>query len=202
MIERLFMIKYTIEAFNASEESLSPVILLSDAFLSHLYETVDIEKIEFDAKKRKITPLGNEKRHFTGLLSEGGVAKTRDPELYKKWIKKVSEKIEKTSKNYEFFEYKENKESDTLLISFGIVSRIISPLKDNYSIFRPIRLFPVLEKKLKEVADKHQKIVVIEMNEGQYKNEVERVLERKVDLIKQTGGKLDLKQIRSELNEL
>jgi len=194
--------KYTIKAFNASEESLSPVILLSDAFLSHLYETVDVEKIEFDIKKRKISPLGDKKRHFTGLLSEGGVPKTRDPELYKKWMEKMSEKIEKTSKNYEFFDYKENEESDTLLISFGIVSRIISPLKDNYSIFRPIRLFPVLEKKLKEVADKHEKIVVIEMNEGQYKNEVERVLERKVNLIKQTGGKVDLKQIRRELDEL
>lgn len=192
--------KYTIEAFNASEESLSPVILLSDAFLSHLYETVDIKSIDFGIKERNFKPLGDEKRHFTGLLSKSGIPQTRDSDLYKKWMKKMTEKIEKTSKNYKFFEYNENKESDTLLIAFGITSRIIAPLKENYSIFRPVRLFPILEDKLKEAAEKHKKIVVIEMNEGQYKNEIERVLERKVSLIKQTGGKISLKDIKRELN--
>ncbi|MBD3156186.1 MAG: 2-oxoacid:acceptor oxidoreductase subunit alpha [Candidatus Aenigmarchaeota archaeon] len=194
--------KYTIEAFNASEESLSPIILLSDAFLSHLYETVDIESINFKIKQRHLKPLGDEKRHFTGLLSKGGIPQTRNSDLYKKWIQKMKEKIEKTSKNYEFFEYIENKDSDTLLIAFGITSRIISPLKENYSIFRPIRLFPILEEKLKEVAEKHKKIVVIEMNEGQYKNEIERVLERKINLIKQTGGSLSLRQIKRELDDI
>ncbi len=35
--------RYTIEAFNAAEESRSPVILLLDGFLAHLSETVDLE---------------------------------------------------------------------------------------------------------------------------------------------------------------
>ena len=37
--------EYTIQAFNAAEESRSPVILLSDAFLGHLNEVVDLDEI-------------------------------------------------------------------------------------------------------------------------------------------------------------
>jgi len=192
--------KYTIEAFNASEESRTPVILLSDAFLSRLYETVDIEKIDFKIKKRSFKPLGDEKRHFTGLLSEGGVARTRDYKLYRRWIENMKKEIGKVAENYNFFEYMENKDADTLLISFGITSRIISPLKEKYSIFRPIRLFPVLEEEIKEAAEKHEKIIVLEMNQGQYKKEIERILRMDVKLINPVGGRISLKEIRGELS--
>ena len=40
--------RLTVTAFNAAEESLSPVILLSDAFLSHLYEVVDLQGIDVE----------------------------------------------------------------------------------------------------------------------------------------------------------
>jgi len=192
--------KYTIEAFNASEESRTPVILLSDAFLSRLYETVDIEKIDFKIKSRSFKPLGDEKRHFTGLLSEGGVARTRDYKLYRRWIENMKKEIGKVAENYNFFEYMENKDADTLLISFGITSRIISPLKEKYSIFRPIRLFPVLEEEIKEAAEKHEKIIVLEMNQGQYKKEIERILRMDVKLINPVGGRISLKEIRGELS--
>ena len=49
--------RYTIEAFNASEESLSPVILYSVAFLIHLHETVDLTKIKTKIKPTKRFPL-------------------------------------------------------------------------------------------------------------------------------------------------
>jgi len=43
--------------FNAAEESLSPVILLADAFLSHLYEMVDLEGITMDITPRSKEPV-------------------------------------------------------------------------------------------------------------------------------------------------
>lgn len=192
--------KYTVEAFNASEESLSPVIVLSDAFIAHLYETVDLEKIYFKLKGRTIKPLGDEKRHFTGLLSENGIPKTKDSRLYKKWINNIKSKITKIAAKHNYFEYIENKKSDILLIAFGITSRAILPLRKKYSIFRPIRIFPVLEKEIKQAANKHEKIVVLEMNEGQYKNEIERILKRGIHSINPVGGKINLKEIKGELN--
>ncbi len=191
--------KYTIEAFNAAEESQSPVILLSDAFLSRLYETVSLGA-EIKNKERKRAPFGEQTRHFTALLNDNGALKTRDSEFYKKWIKQIKEKMKKTAENYEYYEYLENKKSKTLLISYGIISRVLYELKDKYAIFRPIRLFPVIEK-IKGIADKYERIVVIEMNNGQYVKEIEQVLKRPVQLISQLGGRINVKEIKQGLEQ-
>lgn len=193
--------KYTIEAFNLAEESLSPVILLTDGQLSHMYETVDLSKIKFEIKKRKLEKLGEGKRHFTGLTSNGGLPDTRDSEVYRKWYEKRKEEVLEKAKDYNFYEYLENKESKVLLIAYGITSRVISSLKDKYSIFRPIRLFPVVEE-LKKISEKYDEVIVIEMNDGQYRHELEAFLKRDVKLIKQLGGKISLKEIEDELSRL
>jgi 2-oxoglutarate ferredoxin oxidoreductase subunit alpha len=194
---------YTIEAFNAAEESQTPVILLSDAFLARMYETLDIMNIPLKLKSRERNPFtqNDPSLHITGLLSKDGLPQTVNAEYYKEWLKKTQEKIKNVSKNYNFYEYIENKNSDILLIAYGITSRVIYDLKNKYSIFRPIRLFPIIEK-LKDIAKKYKKIVVIEMNAGQYKKEVEHLLEKHIDFIPQLGGQLNLEEIKEKLEDL
>ncbi|MBW3015406.1 2-oxoacid:acceptor oxidoreductase subunit alpha [Candidatus Woesearchaeota archaeon] len=191
--------KYTIEAFNASEESLSPVILLSDGFLGLMYETVELDKIKHNLKIRKKVALGKGAGHFAGILNENGNAKTKDSAYYKKWMQDYKKEILETAKRYNFYEYIENKKSDTLLIAYGITSRVIMPLKEEYSIFRPIRIWPFLEDELMIIARNYKKIIVIEMNEGQYKKEVERVLKRDIKFINCNGGQLSLEEIKSRI---
>ncbi|MDP7179900.1 MAG: 2-oxoacid:acceptor oxidoreductase subunit alpha [Candidatus Woesearchaeota archaeon] len=191
--------KYSIEAFNAAEESRSPVILLLDGFLGHLSETVDVEGVDIKVKPREMKPLGSGTRHFTGLLSKDGIPHTKDPVYYRKWYADYKKRINDVAKKYNFYEYLENKDSDTLLISFGIASRVILPLKKEYSIFRPIRIFPMLDSELKKVCEKYKRIVVIEMNDGQYKGEVEKVLKREVEGIAVLGGEIKLKDIKEKL---
>ena len=191
--------KYAVEAFNAAEESLSPVTILSDDYISHLYETVDIDVIEIKIKNRDREPLGTGTRHFTGLLSKYGDPRTKDWKFYRKWIKGIKEKIENVAKNYSFYEYIENKNAETLLIAYGITSRVILPLKEKYSIFRPIRIFPFLENELKAISTKYKRIVVVEMNNGQYKNEVERILKRDVELISIQGGAIRVSDVEEML---
>jgi len=190
--------KYTIEAFNAAEENQGPVILLSDGFIGHLYETVDLESIKFKIKDRKTIPFGQSNRHYTGLVSKNNIPKTKDFQACRDWLEKVKERMEKVAKNYNFYEYLENKKADTLLIAYGITSRVILPLKNKYSIFRPIRMFPVLEEELKKVAKKYKKIIVIEMNDGQYAKEIERTLKREITSIPVLGGTINLKELREK----
>jgi pyruvate/2-oxoacid:ferredoxin oxidoreductase alpha subunit len=66
--------RLTATAFNAAEESLSPVILLGDAFLSHLYEIVDLEAIEVKVVSRSKEPLGKGQR--IAIFSGSGVGKS------------------------------------------------------------------------------------------------------------------------------
>ena len=187
--------KCTIEAFNCAEEARQPVILLSDAFLSHMYEVVEIEDIKI--KKRKMKSIGTGIGHVTGLLSKDGVPMTKDPDYYKAWIKKAKEKRDNVVKNYQFYEY-ENKGNEKLIVSFGVTSRVVKDL-EGYDFFRPILMYPVVEK-FKEISEKYKEIIVIEMNSGQYASILEKELKREVKLISIQGGYISLKEIKDELS--
>ena len=191
--------EYTFNAFNAAEESLSPVILLSDSYVSHLYET--IEEVDYPVSKRTLAPLGTSNRHFTGLTHENSKPMTSDPEIHKKLIKRFEAKQKRVSRKYNDYEYIENNDSDILLITFGALSRAAYDLKEDFAIYRPIRIFPIVER-LKDIAKKYKEIVVMEMNTGQYANEVERLLHREIKSIPILGGKIDLNEIASKLRKI
>jgi len=192
--------RYTIEALNAAEEALSPVILLLDGHLSRLYETAGLEK-DVKLKKRSLKPLGTGSRHFTGLTSKGNVPATKDAKVYREWYRKRKKEILNAAEKYSFYEYHENRRADTLLIAYGIVSRVVLSLKSNYSVFRPIRLFPIV-RDLEGIAKKYKRIVAIEMNDGQYRHELEAFLKRKVDLVSQLGGRVSLEEIKNGIEQI
>jgi 2-oxoglutarate/2-oxoacid ferredoxin oxidoreductase subunit alpha len=191
--------KYTMEAFNASEESSSPVVLLSDEALSHLYETIELEEPEI--KERRQAPLGSGTRHFTGLTSRDSIPSTTSPQIHTELIFRLKKKQENTAKKYCYYTYLENKNASTLLISYGVISRLMYQFKDRYSLIRPIRMFPVIEE-MKDISAKYEDIIVVEMNAGQYVNEVERLINRNVKFILVLGRKLDIVGLKESLDEL
>ena len=185
------------DAFIASEMIREKLTRLLGQELPYAL-TVMIEAIE-----RKEKPFGEQTRHVTGLLSKNGLPATRDYAYYSKWLQDYKNDISKVAKNYEDFEYLENKKSKILIVCFGAVSKPIYELKGNYSIFRPIRMFPVLEKQFKEVADKHDKIIVVEMNDGQYASELKKIIgPEKIHSIPVLGGQISLEEIKKEIEKL
>lgn len=196
--------RYTIHAFNAAEKSLSPIILLSDSYLAHLHESVDLSKIKIPLKKRSRKPLGQlNSQHFTGLISDKkGFLKTKDPQFYREWLKKYHQHIQKTAQHYKFHRYYGNKKSKTLIIAYGICAQVISQWQNQYAIFEPIRLYPVLSQELQKAAANHKNIVIVEMNAGQYQKEIVNVLKRDVKLISQVGGRLYPNEILRSLKKV
>lgn len=194
--------RYTIEAFNAAEEARTPVILLLDGFLGHLSETVDLDAVTVPQRPRELPPLGKGRRHFTGLLARDGAPRTKDSAYYREWYARVKDKVRTAAANYRFGEFTRNERADTLVIAFGITYRVVLPLRNEYSLFKPVRLFPVLEEELRAAAEGHRRVVVVEMNDGQYRGEVEKVLDREVLGISCLGGKIGLSEIRERLGEL
>lgn len=192
--------RLTATSFNAAEESLSPVILLADAFLSHLYEMADLESLKVEIVPRAKEPLGSGQRLFTGTAHDKmGNVKTSDPVIYREWLGELKDRHGRVAEKYPLFEYLPCKNSETLLIAFGITSRIISSLKDRFSIFRPIRIYPVLEKELKEVTQSYRHIIVVEGSDGQYASWVECAICRKVMKVPCLGGGFKLKWIQSQI---
>lgn len=191
--------EFTFNAFNAAEESLSPVILLSDSYVSHLYET--IEEADYPVSNRTLAPLGTSNRHFTGLTHKDSKPVTSEPGVHRKLIKHLETKQKKVSRKYNNYEYIENKYSDILLITYGALSRAVYDLKEDFAIYRPVRIFPMVDK-IKNIAKKYKEIVVMEMNSGQYVNEIERLLHREVNFIPILGGKIDLNEIWAKLRRI
>ena len=192
---------YTIKAFNFSQETQLPVILLSDAYLGHLYETVNLEKYKnIKIIPSQFKPLGTSKRHLTGLISDNGIPKTKDAGFYQSWFKQRKKEIKQISKKYEFYEYSGNKKSKKLIISYGITARFFKPYEKHFALFRPIRLFPILKNQLIKISKNYEEIIVAEMNAGQYAQLIEHILKRKVKRINFLGGKIDFQFIKRKLN--
>ena len=189
--------RYTIAAFNAAEESMSPVILLSDAFLSHLNEVVDMESIDVEIVQRKRQPLGTEQRTFTGLAhDEYGRPRTADAAACRAWLTDVKALHNEVAARYPAYELSGNESSDTLIISFGIVSRVVADLKSDFALFRPIRIFPMLSAELRQVAGSYSNIVVAEASDGQYAGLVESELKREIGRVPLFGGRINMEAIQ------
>jgi 2-oxoglutarate ferredoxin oxidoreductase subunit alpha len=196
--------EYTIHAFNAAEDSRSPVILMSDAYLGHLNEVVDLDVIDVPVVPRTIEPLasgGN--RLFSGVATypDGEPATADSDEFIRQYIENRDAR-QKVAEKYNFHEYGWNKDSDTLVVAFGITRRIAQPLSPYFALFRPIRIWPVLEKELTEVADRYKKIIVIEGSDGQYANVIERVLLRRVERVPLLGGRMSLEAVYEGLDRI
>jgi 2-oxoglutarate/2-oxoacid ferredoxin oxidoreductase subunit alpha len=199
-VEECFRLAVT--AFNAAEESTSPVILLGDAFLSHLYEIVNLEEIDVETVPRTKEPLGGKKRLFTGISHDTmGNTRTSHPEIYREWLQELKERHLRVAQKYPLHEYVPRKGSEILLVAFGITSRILLPLKSRFSFFRPIRILPVLEDELKEITRSYRHIVVVEGSDGQYASWVECAIGRKVLKIACLGGGFKFQWICNQIEE-
>ncbi len=196
--------EYAIHAFNAAEETRSPVILLSDAFLGHLNEVVDLDTIEVPVVPRTLEPLASgSTRLFSGVATyaDGEPATADSDEFIRQYLETREGRLA-TSEKYAFYEYGWNKDSDTLVIAFGITRRVAQPLAPHFALFRPIRLWPVLGKELTEIAGRYKKIVVIEGSDGQYASVVEHMLLRRVERVPLLGGRISLEAVREGLDRV
>ena len=89
-------------------------------------------------------------------------------------------------------------DADTLLIAYGVTARaakeacIEQKSEGNpVSLLVPKTIWPVPENLIKEKAKNVKRVVMVEMNTGQYVREIERVLpDKQIDFFGQMNGKL------------
>ena len=204
--------RLTVDAFNAAEESRSPVVVLSDTFVAHLNEVVDLDAIgaEISVARRPIPPLGefsDAPRFFAGVLMyehgpNAGEPATADADEYLRQFYAAKHRHLEVAERYAFHEHGWNVEADVLIVCYGIVSRVAAPLQDEYALFRPIRIFPVLDAELAAVAAHYREIVVVEANDGQYADLVELAIHREVKRVPLLGGRISLEAVREGIDRV
>jgi 2-oxoglutarate ferredoxin oxidoreductase subunit alpha len=205
--------RVTVQAFNAAEESLSPVVVLSDTFIGHLNEVVDLDEIgaSVEVAPRTLVPLGKHEagkpRFFAGVLMyehgpNAGEPATADADEYVRQFYEAKHRHLEVAKRYALYEHGWNVDSKVLVICYGIVSRVASPLAPDYALFRPIRIHPLLTDELTALVDRYEQIVCIEANDGQYADMVELALRREVKRVPLLGGRISLEAVRDGLERV
>jgi len=209
-VEEAFRV--TVHAFNAAEESHSPVVLLSDTFVAHLNEVVDLDaaEAEISVTQREMPPLGeftDQPRFFAGVLMyehgpNAGEPATADADEYLRQFYAAKHRHLEVARRYALYEHGWNTDADVLLVCYGIVSRVAAPLRDEFALFRPIRIFPVLDEELRTVAGRYREVVVVEANDGQYADLVELALHREVKRVPLLGGRISLEAVREGIDRV
>ena len=204
--------RLTVEAFNAAEESRSPVVILSDTFVAHLNEVVDLDEVagEVRVAERALPPLGDftdQPRFFAGVLMyehgpNAGEPATADADEYLRQFYEAKHRHLEVAQRYARYEHGWNVDAEVLVVCYGIVSRVAAPLRDEFALFRPIRIFPVLDDELRSVAERYREVVVVEANDGQYADLVELAIHRPVKRVPLLGGRISLEAVREGIDRV
>jgi 2-oxoglutarate ferredoxin oxidoreductase subunit alpha len=202
-----------VAAFNAAEESRSPVVLLSDTFVAHLNEVVDLDELEagVTVAPRELAPLARndeaDPRFFAGVLMyehgpNAGEPATADADEYLRQFYAAKQRHLAVANRYALYQHGWNTDAKTLIICYGIVSRVAAPLAPDYALFRPIRIHPMLTDELRAVAEGYENIVAIEANDGQYADMAELALRREVKRVPLLGGRISLEAVNAGLERV
>jgi 2-oxoglutarate ferredoxin oxidoreductase subunit alpha len=131
-----------------------------------------------------------------------GEPATADADEYMRQYYDAKHRHHEVASRYSRYEHGWNVDAPVLVICYGIVSRVASPLSADYALFRPIRIHPILGNELRAIADRYEQIVCIEANDGQYADMVELAIHREVKRVPLLGGRISLVAVRDGLERV
>ncbi len=121
--------------------------------------------------------------HVTGLDHDATGFPSGAPDNQEILHRRLVDKVERHKEELFLFENHRTEDAEVLVVAYGSTSRSAKRAVEearaqgiNAGLFRPITLFPIPEKQIAQAASHAKKVVVPEMNLGQYRLEVERIL--------------------------
>ncbi|ABB44331.1 2-oxoglutarate:acceptor oxidoreductase alpha subunit [Sulfurimonas denitrificans DSM 1251] len=119
--------------------------------------------------------------HFTGLHHDRKGFPTEEIETCRKLIQRLEDKVELHKDEIELNEEFFLDDAEILIIAYGSVSlaakeaiRHLRAEGIKAGLFRPITLWPSPQDRMRELAAKIPKVLCVELNIGQYRDEVQR----------------------------
>ncbi len=135
--------------------------------------------------------------HFTGLHHDADGFPTEEIETCRLLIDRLFRKVDEHRDEIESNEEYMLDDADILLIGYGSASlairEAINVLREEgikVGMFRPITLWPSPEERLYELGQKFDKVLSVELNQGQYLEEIQRAMGRKdIQKLTKTNGR-------------
>lgn len=149
--------------------------------------------------------------HFTGLHHDKKGYPTEEIETCRKLIQRLEDKVELHKDELESYEEFHVEDAEILIIAYGSVSlaakeaiRHLRAEGIKAGLFRPITLWPSPAEKMKKLGEKIPKVLCVELNIGQYRDEVQRATGRlNIDgLFKVNGRPISPYEIVNKVKEL
>ena len=129
--------------------------------------------------------------HVTGLVHDKTGFPTTNPKLSEELINRLVNKIDDNLDDIVTCEEYELDDADIAIVAYGGTARsaksaVNAGRRENIKVgmFRPIPMWPFPEKQIEELSKKVKKIIVVEMNMGQYFLEVDRIAGKHTEVIK------------------
>ena len=123
--------------------------------------------------------------HFTGLHHDFTGHPTEDETICENLIERLFNKVDMHTDELESYEEYKLDDADIMIIAYGSVSlsvkESINRLREEgikVGLFRPITLWPSPANKIQELCKKFEKVLVCELNMGQYFEEIQRASQR------------------------
>ncbi len=122
---------------------------------------------------------------------------TEEIETCRKLIDRLFNKVDAHKEEIELNEEYMLDDAEILLIGYGSASLAIKEAVDTLraegvkvGMFRPITLWPSPEARLNELGKKFDKVLSVELNQGQYLEEIQRCMERlDINKLTKTNGR-------------
>jgi len=199
----------TVHAFNLAEKFRCPVFIASNKEVGMTRESIDFESLEIPAivKRRgasthqPVMPFGvapgQQVPNFLPIGAKALVRQTSsthgadgyittDPAVIARNQARLKQKLLSAVDRFAFHEIYSTENADTLLIAYGVTARAAkAAFKEQRRQGKPISLlvlktlWPVPENAIRQAARTARRIVVVEMNLGQYVREIKRILHPK-----------------------
>ncbi len=194
----------TVHAFNFSEKYRCPVFIASNKEIGMTKESVDLDTavlppivnrtfysgdgfLPFEAEPAAAPPFlpigGNTLVRQTSSTHGPDGFITIDPEVIAANQQRLRDKILMAEESLTLYEETVREDADTLVISYGVTSRAVEDSCQQLaesgtpvSTLSLKTLWPVPQKLILEKTKAYKKIVVIEMNLGQYIEEIRKIV--------------------------
>ena len=168
------MAELTMLAFDLADKYRNPAVVLADGFIGQMMEPLDLEYREIQALD-KIWAVKGTPETRANLVSSIYL-ETDELEEHQRRMEAKYIRAQEAEPRYELCH---TEDADVLLVGYGIVSRVllstIEALRNEgvkAGLFRPITLWPYPSKALAKAAAKVQKVLVVELSNGQMLEDV------------------------------
>jgi 2-oxoglutarate ferredoxin oxidoreductase subunit alpha len=211
----------TVQAFNLAEQFRCPVFLASNKEIAMTRASIDLERLQIPAVVERAPAAADKPflpfqaaggQDVPAFLPIGGKIPVRqtssthgpdgyittDPAQITAMLTRIQAKIDAAAERLALFEHYPADGAQTLIITYGVTARAAASAaaelkaRGNPAALLVLKtLWPVPATAIRRAADTAQRVLVVEMNLGQYVREIERTLPgKRVDFCGQMDGRL------------